>query len=200
MYNIQELYRLNIELEGLLRVLEQRDSKEARELLAQKFKLYSESMQQLLDCAQTTQPTACEADVRNEIKNQEAESAEVVPEFVAAEAAVAREGHKAATAMATATTVAEAAAENARSLKLDEMLSARQSADLSKAFTLNDKYRFRRELFGGSDSDFSQTIGLIVQMNSYEEARNYLLHDLCWDSRNEAVEDFLTIIKRHFQA
>ena len=114
--------------------------------------------------------------------------------FRSAEAAVAHEEHKAST------TVAEAAAENARSLKLDEMLSARQSADLSKAFTLNDKYRFRRELFGGSDSDFSQTIGLIVQMNSYEEARDYLLHDLCWDSHNEAVEDFLTIIKRHFQA
>lgn len=194
MYNIQELYRLNIELEGLLRVLEQRDSEEARELLAQKFKLYSESMQQLLDCAKTTQPTACEAAVRTEIKIQEAVSAEVVPESVAAEAAVAREEYKATT------TVAEAAAENARSLKLDEMLSARQSADLSKAFTLNDKYRFRRELFGGSDSDFSQTIGLIVQMNSYEEARDYLLHDLCWDSHSEAVEDFLTIIKRHFQA
>ena len=180
MYNIQELYRLNIELEGLLRVIEQRDSEEARELLAQKFKLYTESMQQLLDCAKTTQPTAGEAAILDEI--------------VAAEAAVAHEEHKAST------TVAKAAAENARSLKLDEMLSARQSADLSKAFTLNDKYRFRRELFGGSDSDFSQTIGLIVQMNSYEEARDYLLHDLCWDSHNEAVEDFLTIIKRHFQA
>lgn len=194
MYNIQELYRLNIELEGLLRVIEQRDSEEARELLAQKFKLYTESMQQLLDCAKTTQPTAGEAAILDEIKNQEAVSAEVVPESVAAEAAVANEEHKAST------TVAEAAAENARSLKLDEMLSARQSADLSKAFTLNDKYRFRRELFGGSDSDFSQTIGLIVQMNSYEEARDYLLHDLCWDCHNEAVEDFLTIIKRHFQA
>ncbi len=191
MYNIQELYRLNIELEGLLRVIEQRDSEEARELLAQKFKLYTESM---LDCAKTTQPTAGEAAILDETKNQEAVSAEVVPESVAAEAAVAHEEHKAST------TVAEAAAENARSLKLDEMLSARQSADLSKAFTLNDKYRFRRELFGGSDSDFSQTIGLIVQMNSYEEARDYLLHDLCWDSHNEAVEDFLTIIKRHFQA
>lgn len=194
MYNIQELYRLNIELEGLLRVIEQRDSEEARELLAQKFKLYTESMQQLLDCAKTTQPTAGEAAILDETKNQEAVSAEVVPESVAAEAAVAHEEHKAST------TVAEAAAENARSLKLDEMLSARQSADLSKAFTLNDKYRFRRELFGGSDSDFSQTIGLIVQMNSYEEARDYLLHDLCWDCHNEAVEDFLTIIKRHFQA
>ncbi len=151
-------------------------------------------MQQLLDCAKTTQPTAGEAAILDETKNQEAVSAEVVPESVAAEAAVAHEEHKAST------TVAKAAAENARSLKLDEMLSARQSADLSKAFTLNDKYRFRRELFGGSDSDFSQTIGLIVQMNSYEEARDYLLHDLCWDSHNEAVEDFLTIINRHFQA
>ena len=70
MYNIQELYRLNIELEGLLRVIEQRDSEEARELLAQKFKLYTESMQQLLDCAKTTQPTAGEAAILDETTNQ----------------------------------------------------------------------------------------------------------------------------------
>lgn len=196
MDNIKQLYQLNVELEGLLRVLEQRDSQEARDLLARKFAAYSDAINSLLNGAPADQTiaaaTAATQDILTdanavEVKDQEAVGAEVEPEDEAAEQAIAREQQK-------------DAAEPAKPIKLDEMLSARQSADLSKAFTLNDKYRFRRELFGGNDADFSNTINLIVSMNSYEEARDYLLHDLCWDQNNETVEDFLTIIKRHFQA
>lgn len=184
MYNIKNVIQLNIELEGLLRVLEQRDNAEARDLLAEKFNQYSQAMKQLL---QTTvqMPEPMEAAAESEV-------------LVCAPAPAVTEA-PARTEPLNNVTVADAAADSARAIKLDEALSARQASDLNKAFTLNDKYRFRRELFAASDSDFSHTIGLIAKMNSYEEARDYLLGDLCWNSDSETVDDFLTIIKRHFQ-
>lgn len=186
MYSPKELYQLNIELEGLLRVLEQRDSADVRGLLADKFAQYSLRMKQLLE---TSAPQAAPS----------LPDAEPVACSESTPAILPQEAPRRLETQPTVT-IAEAIADNARGIKLDEAISARQASDLNKAFTLNDKYRFRRELFGGSDSDFGHTIGMIVSMNSFEEARDYLLRDLCWDSDNETVDDFLSIVKRHFQA
>jgi hypothetical protein len=71
---------------------------------------------------------------------------------------------------------------------------------LLKAFTLNDKFRFRRELFAGDDDDFSSTLVLLAQMPSYEEASDYLFHDLLWDRRDENVLAFMEILKAHMPA
>ena len=37
------------------------------------------------------------------------------------------------------------------------------------------------ELFAGDDDDFSSTLVLLAQMPSYEEAADYLFHDLLWE-------------------
>ena len=68
---------------------------------------------------------------------------------------------------------------------------------LLKAFTLNDKFRFRRELFNGDDDDFADTLSLLAHMPSYAEAADYLTNDLLWDTRNPNVEDFLAILKEN---
>lgn len=83
-------------------------------------------------------------------------------------------------------------------LRVDEMLSRREARNLRKAFTLNDKFRFRRELFGNNDELFGQTLDTLQQMTSYQQAVEYLEHNMGWDVKNEDVADFLSIIKNHF--
>ncbi|MDE5642937.1 MAG: hypothetical protein K2F74_03505 [Muribaculaceae bacterium] len=191
MDNIKEIYQKNIEIEGILRVIEQRDSKEARELLAARFNELADAVRTLLaepaaDCAAQAEPQVL-APAASETTYKETSVPETTAETVMS-------------GMPSGATAQASDDSRQKTIKLDEMLSARQSADLSKAFTLNDKYRFRRELFAGSDQDFSHTVNLISSMDSFDEARDYLLHDLCWDPRGEAAEDFLNIIRRHFQA
>ncbi len=86
------------------------------------------------------------------------------------------------------------------SLTVDEMLQQRDSQDLRKAFTLNDMFRFKRELFGNSESDFTDTLNVISAMNSLSEAIEYFYDDLGWNSENEEVKDFIFIISSHFNS
>lgn len=70
--------------------------------------------------------------------------------------------------------------------------------DLRGAFTVNDRYRFRRELFGNSEGEMSEMLELLGAMASMDEVREYLLTDLGWDTANENVTDFLQIISLKF--
>ena len=85
-------------------------------------------------------------------------------------------------------------------MRLDEVLTKREFSDLDKAITLNDRFRFTRELFGGSDSLYRQTIATLKSIPTLEEAREYLLFDLGFDAQNENVADFLEIIENHYSA
>ncbi len=84
------------------------------------------------------------------------------------------------------------------SIKLDEALQRNLSKDLSKAFTLNDKFRYRRELFGNSEVEMRNTINMIEAMKSYSEAEDYFYGDLEWDKESPEVIDFMSIIQKHF--
>lgn len=82
--------------------------------------------------------------------------------------------------------------------RLDEKLTRASAADISKAFTLNDRFRFRRDLFRGSDADFKDTLDIISRMNSMEEAEEYFYNDLCWEPTDPDVKEFMEIVGRHF--
>ena len=66
------------------------------------------------------------------------------------------------------------------------------------AFTLNDRYRFRRELFGNSDAEMIDTLEMLGAMTSAEEAEEYLFVDLGWNPANDDVADFLAVVRRRF--
>lgn len=72
-----------------------------------------------------------------------------------------------------------------------------QNVKLLKAFTLNDRFRFRRELFEGNDSDFSDTLTILSGMDSYAEAADYLYNDMMWDANNASVADFMAILAQN---
>lgn len=83
-------------------------------------------------------------------------------------------------------------------LTLDERLARERAADISKAFTLNDRFRFRRELFRNSDEEFRETLDVIGSMSSMEEAEDYFFNDLCWDPAKEEVKEFMAVVAKHF--
>ncbi len=66
-------------------------------------------------------------------------------------------------------------------------------------FTINDRYRFKRDLFCNSDADFNTTLALVASMDSYDEAEDYFLGELQWNSQREEVMDFLEILKNYFK-
>ncbi len=84
------------------------------------------------------------------------------------------------------------------SLTLDEALQRKRTQELRKALSLNDKFRFRRELFGNSDVRMNETLALIDAMSSYEEAEDYLYNDLGWDVENPEVAEFMKIVQNRF--
>lgn len=84
-------------------------------------------------------------------------------------------------------------------ITIGEMMSVRQAKELRKALSLNDRFRFRRELFGNSDVTMNDTLNLIDTMNDYNEALEYLTQDLDWSPEEPVVQEFLQLVERHFK-
>lgn len=187
MTDLNDIIRLNIELEGILRVLADRDSLHSRSILAEKYANYKKMLDQYLaepapkeaeaeTVAKAAATIAAEAHAA-EVKEQEAVDAEVEDETDAATAAI-----------------------EAGERKVAQEERSEENTALVKAFTLNDKFRFRRELFNGDPEDFDDTVALLAHMPSYAEATDYLFHDLLWNPQNENVKDFLEILRQHMPA
>lgn len=83
-------------------------------------------------------------------------------------------------------------------LRVDEKLQRDLSKDMRKAFSLNDRFRFRRELFGNSDLEMNDALDMIDSMKTFDEATEYFYGDLGWDQENEEVTDFMEVVKKHF--
>ena len=89
--------------------------------------------------------------------------------------------------------------ETAAPLRVDEKLQRSLSKDIRKAFSLNDRFRFQRELFAGSFRAMDTAIENIEAMRSYGNAELYFFTQLGWDRDNEVVKDFMNIVRNHFQ-
>jgi hypothetical protein len=204
--NVEHLIQLNIEIEGLLRVLSNRDNDEARQLLTSKFNEFKTLFDRQFVADQLNAETSVEQsdseaeqlaedDAQNEL---EPETLEVpVMEMPKVEIPIVEP-----TPMPhydpEFTTADEIAANRQNEMRVDEMLTCREARDLRKAFTLNDKFRFRRELFANNDALFAETLNLLSAMKNTEEAVEYMRDDLGWDMDNDDVKDFVNIVNNHF--
>ncbi len=84
-------------------------------------------------------------------------------------------------------------------LRVDEKLQRTLSKDIRKAISVNDRFRFQRELFAGSANAMNTAIEHIEMMNSYGNAELYFFSQLNWDRENEVVQDFMNLVRNHFQ-
>lgn len=64
----------------------------------------------------------------------------------------------------------------------------------SRVFTLNDRFFFTRQLFGGKRNSFDHAMIALAGMDSYEEAEDYFIYQLGWDADNEDVKKFFAIV------
>ena len=195
------LIRLNIELEGLLRILADRDNADARALLEAKFAQYSDLMHLYLaqeTPMQSVPAPAIEPEQPVAPEPEAVPATEPVPEpiyEVASEPEVIVEPEP--VPVQEPIIVPEPELEPIPEPEPAQPTRTAVNTRLLKAFTLNDKFRFRRELFNGDDDDFADTLSLLAHMPSYAEAADYLTNDLLWDTRNPNVEDFLAILKEN---
>ena len=90
--------------------------------------------------------------------------------------------------------------EPAQELRLDEKLARQNSRNLRKAFSLNDRFRFKRELFGNSDEKMNEALNLVESMHSIEEARDYFFNTLRLDGTSPDVKDFMAIVEHHLSS
>lgn len=92
-----------------------------------------------------------------------------------------------------------AASERPEPLRVDEKLHRSQAQDIRKALSVNDRFRFQRELFAGSADALNNAIAHIEMMNSYGNAELFFYSQLGWDREDEVVKDFMSIVRNHFQ-
>lgn len=128
----------------------------------------------------------------NEEKESVATPAEVT---VVAEKTVSEPAASLSSASSHATTLEQSLP---HSISLNEVIQKKFLADFRKAFSLNDRFRFRRELFGGDEGRMNEAISDLNELQSFEESITYLDKKLKWNVEDEAVADFIKLLEKRF--
>lgn len=82
----------------------------------------------------------------------------------------------------------------------DSYLSSEEGSEPSApTFCLNDKFRFRRAIFGGNKEEFENVMNHIATLDDYDEAENFLLYDMDLDMEDPDVADFVEVIRNYFE-
>ena len=187
-----------------------------------------EELQQEVDAVQVISPSAVEetAEEEDEVAGSEEDSpviiqsleSVVVKEDEEGEAIVAEE--KPVVIAAAAETAAEEEEEEEEGKKEEPAIvegpvvetvvkeeepksavlgeSLKLSAGLRHAISLNDSFRFSRELFGGNTDLMNRVIEQISVMSSYKTAVAFLSSKVELNEEKEAVNDFLELLKKYF--
>ena len=86
--------------------------------------------------------------------------------------------------------------EEPKSVVLGE--SIKLAAGLRHSISLNDSFRFSRELFKGDTDLMNRVVEQISVMSSYKTAVAFLSSKIEIDEEKEAVVDFLELLKKYF--
>ena len=175
-----------------------------------------DELQQEVDAVQVTSPLTVEETVEetNEVAESEVDSPSIIQslesvvvkedeegEIIVAEekpvVVVTEEGKKEEPAIVEEPVVETVVKEEEpKSAVLGESLKL--SAGLRHAISLNDSFRFSRELFGGDTDLMNRVIEQISVMSSYKTAVAFLSSKVELNEEKEAVNDFLELLKKFF--
>ncbi|MDD2799438.1 MAG: hypothetical protein PHV20_12680 [Bacteroidales bacterium] len=84
------------------------------------------------------------------------------------------------------------------SKKVGDVIAKRLSVDLSQAFSINDKFRFQKELFGGSAQEMNRVLNFFQNETNMEAILTYIKNDLQWDLESQSVVDFIEIVEKRY--
>ena len=175
-----------------------------------------DELQQEVDAVQVISPSAVEetAGEEDEVAGSEVDSPSIIQslesavvkedeegEIIVAEekpvVVVTEEGKKEEPAIVEEPVVETVVKEEEpKSVVLGESLKL--SAGLRHAISLNDSFRFSRELFGGDTELMNRVIEQISVMGSYKTAVAFLSSKVEINEEKEAVNDFLELLKKYF--
>jgi acyl-CoA synthetase (AMP-forming)/AMP-acid ligase II len=130
-----------------------------------------------------------------ELNEEEESVATPAAATVAAEKTVSEPAASLSSASSHATTLEQSLP---HSISLNEVIQKKFLADFRKAFSLNDRFRFRRELFGGDEGRMNEAISDLNELQSFEESITYLDKKLKWNVEDEAVADFIKLLEKRF--
>ncbi|HEX2396261.1 MAG TPA: hypothetical protein VHI78_13020 [Bacteroidales bacterium] len=71
-------------------------------------------------------------------------------------------------------------------------------SDLMSAIALNDRFTFIRELFNNDKKAFESAIATLNNAGTYNNAYDYVSQQFGWDMEDDAVQLFLSIIRRKY--
>ena len=81
--------------------------------------------------------------------------------------------------------------------RLQNTLAAQRYADFSRALSLNDRFRYQRELFNNNREALSALMSALDTMETWAEAEDYLA-TYQWDEELPVVQEFYAMIEQHF--
>ena len=193
-----------LELEGLLCLVEKRGSSDKlSSLILKKTELLYNSVRENFtavaaeaddDAVATSVMAEEEADADVDLENPDSVEVVSLPTVELTQTAADRPED----AEVNLPEVVEQAPVEARRVQEAPEATAVRNDTVNVEFTINDKFRFRRELFSNSDVDMSDALQIATRMNSREELEDYFYNDLCLDPENPVVVDFMRIIGRRF--
>ena len=81
---------------------------------------------------------------------------------------------------------------------VNDAIEKKKLSDLRKAFSLNDRFRYRKELFGGNEETMNKVITILNSKVSFKESVVFLEEKLHWDFSNPIVKDFIKVLELRF--
>ena len=70
--------------------------------------------------------------------------------------------------------------------------------DLKHAISLNDSFRFVRELFAGDAARMNEVVRRLGEAPSLDKAMDIFASEVHPDEENEAAVDFMELLKKYF--
>ena len=83
-------------------------------------------------------------------------------------------------------------------IPLNDVLNKQLAVDLRNIISLNDRFRFQRELFGGDNNLMNETLNQLNSSESLIDAFAYLNDRFDWDWEEEPASDFKIILEKRF--
>jgi hypothetical protein len=81
---------------------------------------------------------------------------------------------------------------------LNDSIEKNKLSDLRKAFTLNDRFRFCRELFSRDENRMNRTIVELNGKDSFDASVAYLKEQFDWDFEDATVTEFIAVLEKRF--
>jgi len=81
---------------------------------------------------------------------------------------------------------------------LSDVIGKRLVTDLRKALSINDRFRFQRDLFSGDVHVMDETLRRLNECASFEEAIAFLDDHFRWEWEDKSVSDFKEILEKRF--